>query len=134
VSAADLLAACRMIVAPRVVRSILDAQLVVAEQLCDLGRADVSDRPAFLARCVALGRQLDLERRVVADSVSHELYDAALRLADNRSLVRSLDREGAGARRAFLEEVVDVLDLLDRGSARDEALLGTALVGGSGDR
>jgi glycerol-3-phosphate O-acyltransferase len=122
-SAGDLLTGCRTVVAPRVVRSVFDAQLVVAEQLLERDRAEVSDRSAFLARCLTVGRQMHLQGRVAADSVSRELYDSALRLAENRSLVAPVSLDVAGPRRAFRDEILDVLDVLDRGAVRDGILL-----------
>jgi glycerol-3-phosphate O-acyltransferase len=94
------------LVARRTLQPFFDAQLVVAEQLVALG-GEWMDRDEFVKRCLGLGRQLSLQGRVKSpDSVSRELYTAALKLADNRGLLESDDAAGLPGRRAeFLAEV-----------------------------
>jgi glycerol-3-phosphate O-acyltransferase len=75
------------LMAQRVLRSFLDAQLVVLEQLASLAPgADSSDR-TILAQCEAVGQQMLLQGRLHGpESLSRELFQSALKLADNYRL------------------------------------------------
>jgi glycerol-3-phosphate O-acyltransferase len=103
------------LVARRTLQPFFDAQLVVAEQLVALG-CEWMDRDEFVERCLGFGRQLSLQGKVQSpDSVSRELYTAALKLADNRGLIESDDETGLPAQRAeFLAEVEQMRDRLAR--------------------
>ncbi|GAA4841200.1 glycerol-3-phosphate 1-O-acyltransferase [Actinomycetospora corticicola] len=104
--AADLLADARFLVAPRTLRSFVDAQWVVATKLAALDPAREVDRKAFTAECLGLGRQMLRQGRVARpDSVSTELYASALDLAGNRGLLEDSSRED---RAAFLAEIDEV--------------------------
>ncbi len=99
------------LVARRALQPFVEAQLVVARRLVQLEDRWVNSEE-FLTECLGLGRQLSLQGVVRAeDSVSRELYAAALELAANRGLV---DDGGDGlddlvARRGeFLAEIEDL--------------------------
>ena len=84
--------------AHRVLRSFLDAQLVVAERLAARDAHDQVEPEAFLDECEAVGRQMLLQGRLHgSESLSRELLRAALKLAVNRDLLPPA-AEGAGAR------------------------------------
>ena len=104
-----------VLVARRTLQPFFDAQLVVAEQLLALG-GEWMDRDEFVKRCLGLGRQLSLQGKVKSpDSVSHELYTAALKLAENRGLLESDDTARLPGRRAeFLAEVEQMRNRLAR--------------------
>ncbi|MBC3193024.1 glycerol-3-phosphate 1-O-acyltransferase [Pseudonocardia sp. C8] len=134
---ADVRAALRrapLLVAPGVLRSFLDAQLVVADRLVALGDAPLPEEKEFLDDCLGVGRQMLMQRRLDRpDSVSRELYATALRQAENRG-IRTAGPVTAGpplaeARRAWLDEVTAVIDDLGRlgdlERARLEVVLGT---------
>ncbi|MDL5154399.1 glycerol-3-phosphate 1-O-acyltransferase [Actinomycetospora termitidis] len=105
----DLLRETRFLVAPRALRSFVDAQWVVATRLAGLGRDDEVDRKAFPGECLGLGRQMLRQGRVVRpDSVSTELYAAALDLADNRGLLDAGAEDVAARREAFRDEIDEV--------------------------
>jgi len=105
---------CRTIVSPRVVRPILEAQLVLAEQL--LTATATPDRAALVEACIKVGHQRFLQERIQdADSVSRELYDGAWQLAENRGLLQPA-ADLAVRRIAFCDEIRDVLDLVHRAS------------------
>jgi glycerol-3-phosphate O-acyltransferase len=111
-AAAALLERTRFLVAPRTLRSFVDAQWVVATKLVALGSTSVTDAKAVAQECLGLGRQMLRQRRVVRpDSVSIELYTAALDLADNRGLLDA-GSDPAVARAAFRDEIADVRDRL----------------------
>ncbi|MEQ3553289.1 glycerol-3-phosphate 1-O-acyltransferase [Pseudonocardia nematodicida] len=131
-SPGDVRAALRrapLLVAPGVLRSFVDAQLVVADRLAALGEDPVPAEQEFLTSCLGVGRQMLLQHRLDrADSVSRELYGGALRLAENRGLI--MESDGLGERRrAWLGEVTAVIDDLGRlgdlQRARLEVVLGT---------
>ncbi|HEY1442657.1 MAG TPA: glycerol-3-phosphate 1-O-acyltransferase [Mycobacterium sp.] len=94
------------LVARRTLQPFFDAQLVVAEQLVALG-SEWIDRDDFLKRSLGLGQQLSLQGKVHSpDSVSRELYTAALKLADNRGLLEADDPALRSGRRAeFVAEI-----------------------------
>ncbi len=104
-----------ILVAHGTLRTFFDAQLVVAEALADLDHDIPVERAELLQTCLGLGRQLLLQRKLDrADSVSAELYDSALRLAENRRLVEPGGPEVGVLRREYLAEVRAVLDDLAR--------------------
>ena len=83
-----VLASSGFLFAHRVLRSFVEAELVVAERLM----AQPVDRPvdekAFLAGCAGVGQQMLLQGRVhSAEALSGELFAAALRLAAGRHLL-----------------------------------------------
>ncbi|HVS28151.1 MAG TPA: glycerol-3-phosphate 1-O-acyltransferase [Solirubrobacteraceae bacterium] len=128
--AAALLAESRMIIAHRALRSFLDAQLVVAQRLVALDTRSAFERQAFVEECLGVGRQLVLQGRVHgAESVSAELYAAALRLAANRDLVDPGRDDVRAAREAFLAEVEGVVARLRRLGELERALLEEVLDG-----
>ncbi len=111
-AAAALLERTRFLVAPRTLRSFLDAQWVVATKLVALGADPVTDTKALAQECLGLGRQMLRQGRVARpDSVSLELYTAALDLADNRGLLEAGSDPTAG-RAAFRDEIADVRERL----------------------
>ena len=64
--------------------------------------------------CMGLGRQYDLQRRIQsAASVSRVLIETALRLAGNRGLLEPGPADLAERRRAFAEEIRDVIRRID---------------------
>src|SRR5207245_2792554 len=92
----------QLLVASRVLRSFVDAQLVVAERL---GARPV-DRPVvekeFLDECGGVGRQMLLQGLLHGpESLSRELFSGALKLAANLDLIDPGGGELAQRRRAF---------------------------------
>ncbi|MBP2367056.1 glycerol-3-phosphate 1-O-acyltransferase [Pseudonocardia parietis] len=131
---ADVRASLRqapLLVAPGVLRSFLDAQLVVADRLAALGDRPLPEEKEFLDDCLGVGRQMLMQHRLDRpDSVSRELYATALRQAENRDLVADGDGVPLTEKRGFwLAEVTAVIDDLGRlgdlQRARLEVVLGT---------
>ncbi len=126
-SGAEVLARTDVLVAPRVLRSFVDAQLVVGRVLAE---RPGPDRDAVLQTCLGTGEQMLLQGTLHRpDSVSRELYASALKLAEHRGITAGGgDGELAGeARLRFLVEVRDVLDRLDRLGALEQELVDGAL-------
>src|SRR5262249_39448799 len=101
--ARELLEQNRPLTAHTVLRSFIEAYGVVAAPLVR-DESDEVEKRQFLAACLALGRQYQLQQRIRSpESLSKPFFANALELAANRGLVGpSSDRK---ARRAFLDEV-----------------------------
>lgn len=93
------LRASGFMMAHRVLRSFFDAQLVLAERLADKDAATPIERKELIAECVAVGRQMLLQRRLHSpESVSTELFASAVKLADNHDLLGPADPEDTAER------------------------------------
>lgn len=105
--------------AHRILRPFLHAYLVVADALMLEQPGAAFDQNAFLGRCMGLGRQYLLQRRIQsAESVTKVLFETALRLARNRGLLETAASDLAERRKAFADEIraairrVDAIELL----------------------
>ena len=102
----DVLAHAPLLLADRVLGAFLEAYLMVAERLSAREPRQPVERDALLDECAAVGGQMVLQRRLQRpESVSRELFRAALRLAAQRDLVDPGSDELVERRRAFAEEV-----------------------------
>src|SRR6476661_563978 len=106
----DVLSAAPFLIAHRVLRSFVDAQLVVALRLAARNPRTPVVEKEFLDECAAVGQQMLLQGRLHGpESLSRELFGSALKLAANRDLVDA-GRDELGKRReefaAQLERVV----------------------------
>ena len=118
----------RVLVASRVLRSFLDAQLVVAERLAAQPPGQPVAEPEFLGECGGVGRQMLLQGRLHGpESLSRELFSSALKLAANQDLIGPGGEELAARRRAFAARLRDlvgrliVIDEIDA-TSRQEAV------------
>jgi glycerol-3-phosphate O-acyltransferase len=76
-----------LLMAHRVLRSFLDAQLVVAERLGARAPGAPVEEKEFLDECSGVGRQMLLQGRLHGpESLSRELFSTALKLAANLDL------------------------------------------------
>jgi len=117
-----------VLVADRVLRSFLDAQLVVAERLAAHPPGEPIAEPEFLSECGGVGRQMLLQGRLHGpESLSRELFSNALKLAANQDLIGTGGEELAARRRAFAARLRDlvgrliVIDEIDA-TSRQEAV------------
>ena len=103
------------LVAHRVLRSFVDAQLVVAERLAARPPRKPLQDKEFLDECGGVGQQMLLQGRLHGpESLSRELFAGALRLAAQLDLVDP-GREELGERRAaFAERLRDVVGRVRR--------------------
>ena len=100
------LAASGFLIAHRVLRSFLDAQLVVADRLATRNPRTPVVEKEFLDECGGIGQQMLLQGRLHGpESLSRELFASALKLAANRDLVDAGRDELAARRQAFLEQI-----------------------------
>jgi glycerol-3-phosphate O-acyltransferase len=109
IAAADirrLLESADLLLAHLVLRPFLDAYHIVADRLA--AHEDESfDQAAFLAECLEVGKQWELQRRIAsAESRSMELFKTGLRLARHRELVDGFEYpDVAQRRRQFADEI-----------------------------
>jgi glycerol-3-phosphate O-acyltransferase len=100
----------RVLVADRVLRSFLDAQLVVAERLAARPPGQPVAGKEFLDECGGVGRQMLLQGRLHGpESLSRELFASALKLAANHDLIGPGGEELARGRRAFAARQRDLV-------------------------
>ncbi|MGH3565680.1 MAG: glycerol-3-phosphate 1-O-acyltransferase [Pseudonocardia sp.] len=128
----DVLCGAGFRIAHRVLRSFLDAQLVVAERLAARDpRAPVVEKE-FLDECGGVGQQMLLQGRLHGpESLSRELFGSALKLAANHELVDvRVDQQGEDLvvrREAFAAQLRDVvrkvieIDEIDAATRREAA-------------
>jgi glycerol-3-phosphate O-acyltransferase len=106
----QLLESADLLLAHLVLRPFLDAYHIVADRLA--AHEDESfDEDAFLAECLQVGKQWELQRRIAsAESRSMELFKTALRLARHRELVDGSEYPDiAERRREFADEIATAI-------------------------
>ncbi len=105
-AATEVLRGAGMLVAHRALRSFFDAQLVVARRLAAREPRRAIEREEFINECLGVGRQMLLQGELHGpESVSAELYGAAMKLAANRDLIDPGRETVRVAREQFLAEV-----------------------------
>jgi glycerol-3-phosphate O-acyltransferase len=106
----ELVASFRPFSSHRVLRPFAEAYQMVGDLLEREPPGEVFDEAKFLERCLRLGRQYHLQRRIhSAASVSQVLFATALRLAKNRGCLDPTAPDLAERRRALAEEIRDVV-------------------------
>jgi glycerol-3-phosphate O-acyltransferase len=115
-----------LLVANRVLRSFLDAQLVVAERLAARRPEALVAEPEFLGECRGVGQQMLLQGRLHGpESLSRELFASAMKLAGNLDLLGPGGGDLAQRRRAFAGRLHDdvarliVIDEIDAAGRRE---------------
>jgi glycerol-3-phosphate O-acyltransferase len=115
-----------MLVAHRVLRSFVEAQLVVAERLAARNPRTPLVEADVLAECSGVGQQMLLQGRLSSpESLSRELFASALRLAANLDLVDPGREDLARRRQEWAAQVRDVvgrvavIDQLDADASRE---------------
>jgi len=100
--------------APWVLRPILEAYLLVGDAMVQADfRRDI-DQKALVRTCLALGEQYRLQKRIRSpEAISTVLFEAAIRLAGNRSLLQGGGVERLRAREAFAEEIRALIGRLE---------------------
>jgi glycerol-3-phosphate O-acyltransferase len=122
----QVLCAAPLLVAHRVLRSFVDAQLVVAERLAARDPRTPVVEAEFLGECSGMGQQMLLQGRLHGpESLSRELFASAMQLARNLDLVDPGREELARRRQEWAAQVRDVvrrvvvIDELDAASRRE---------------
>ncbi|ORB86907.1 glycerol-3-phosphate acyltransferase [Mycobacterium kansasii] len=109
----QLLESADLLLAHLVLRPFLDAYHIVADRLAACEDV-VFDEQAFLAECLQVGKQWELQRRIAnAESRSMELFKTALRLVRHRELVDGVpdsdSHDIAQRRREFADEIATAI-------------------------
>jgi len=100
----------QLLVASRVLRSFVDAQLVVAERLAARAADHAVVEKEFLDECSGVGQQMLLQGVLHGpESLSRELFSGALKLAANLDLIDPGGEALAQRRRAFAGRLRDVV-------------------------
>lgn len=100
--------------AHRSLRPFVDAYRIAADVLLRMDAGEKVEEASFMAACLALGKQYVLQKRVhTAESVSKVLFGTALKLAGNRGLLTGAADELLSKRRAFADQLRDVVRRLD---------------------
>lgn len=122
----EVLCRAPLLLAHRVLRSFVDAQLVVAERLAARNPRTPVPEPEFLDECSGVGKQMLLQGRLHGpESLSRELFRSALQLAANLDLVDPGREELARRRQEWASELRDVvarvavIDELDAAARRE---------------
>ena len=104
----------RPLLSHRVLRPFLEAYQVAADVLEQQPTDEDIDEGAFLTRCVGLGKQYVLQRKIRSpESVSRVLFATALKLAGNRGLLGIGEGDLAARRSAFAGEVKGAVRRID---------------------
>jgi glycerol-3-phosphate O-acyltransferase len=105
-----------------VIRPFLEAYRVVGDAIEALGAGDAGSEGEFLKRCLGMGKQYVLQKRIRnAESVSKVLFQSALKLARNRGLLETGSVDLASKRLAFARQIrrtirrIDAIDALAAG-------------------
>jgi len=102
-----------LLVASRVLRSFLDAQLVVAERLAARDPRGPVTEKEFLDECAGVGQQMLLQGQLHGpESLSRELFSSAVKLAANLDLINPGGEELAQRRQAFAARLCDEVSRL----------------------
>lgn len=115
----------RVLMAHRVLRSFVDAHLVVAERLAAHGDEVIEDTEELLSECESIGQQMQLQGRLHGpESLSRELFASALDRAKNQRLFPGAD-DDLGARRevsaAYLRDLVRRVRMIESMDATNRA-------------
>ncbi len=104
------LRASRFLLAHRIVAPFLEAYWVLAARLAETDPSAAVDRAALVAESIGVGRQLVLQRVLHSpESVSKDLFNNALLLADNRGLLDPTEPDVQERRRQFAAELADTV-------------------------
>ena len=91
-------------------RPFVEAYQIVGDLLKQEDPTRAFDEARFVERCLRLGRQHHLQRRLhSAQSISQVLFRNALSLAENRGLLEPGASDLAARRLAFAEEIRSVV-------------------------
>ncbi|MCC7077269.1 MAG: glycerol-3-phosphate 1-O-acyltransferase [Acidimicrobiia bacterium] len=116
----------RPLMSPTVLRSFLEAYLLVADELASAAPGRSIDESELLASCLSLGTQYLLQRRIRnTESNSRVLFENALRLARNRDLLDPGAPDLVERRRLLAEEIRAWLRRIDG----VDAIVATRLAG-----
>ena len=110
----DLLRRLQPLTSYLVLRPFVEAYQVVADALVSLAQGDVPPDAELLRRCLGLGKQYHLQKRIRnGESVSNVFFATGLRLARNRGLTQGGGPDVIEKRAAFATELRDTVRRID---------------------
>ena len=110
----ELLRRLRPLTSFLVIRPFVEAYRVVADVLLSYGRAPLPPEAELLRRCLGLGKQYHLQKRIRSgESVSNVFFGNGLRLAANRNLLQGEGEEVEARRAAFSAELREAIRRMD---------------------
>jgi len=119
----ELLTQSGFLMAHRVLRSFLDAQLVVAERLAARDASNSVEPDGLLDECEAVGRQMLLQGRLHGpESLSRELFSTALKLAENHDLLQPGSEDLTARREQSASYVRDLVARVRTAESLDSSL------------
>lgn len=99
--------------AHRTIGPFLEAYEIVAVRLAERLPSRPLDNKAFIAECIGIAKMRWLQRTLHSpESISKNLFDGALKLADNRGLLAPGGEELRVRRQAFAAELTNVVRLI----------------------
>ena len=117
-----MLTSTGLMMAHRTLRSFFEAQLVVAERLALRDPGEILERKELVRECVRVGKQMLLQSRLHGpESVSTELFNTAVKLAENRELFGPGDDDLRARRDEFAGQLRHVRELLELAETLDAA-------------
>jgi glycerol-3-phosphate O-acyltransferase len=112
--ATEVLRALHTSVSRWVLQPILEAYLVLADALVDVDFRRDADPKMLTEQALAIGRQYTAQREIASpEAVSTVLFDNAMGLARNRSLLNGGSLERLSEREAFSGEMQAMLELVE---------------------
>ncbi len=109
-----LLASSALFTAPRILGPFLEAYSVAADRLAQIDPKAEIDSKIFIGECIGIGQQRWLQRRMhTPESVSKDLFQGALRLADNKGLVDPGGADLEEKRKRFAAEIAEAVRRVD---------------------
>ncbi len=109
-----LLASSALFTAPRILGPFLEAYSVVADRLAQIDPKAEIDSKIFIGECIGIGQQRWLQRRMhTPESVSKDLFQGALRLADNKGLIDPGGAALSKKRKLFAAEIAEAVRRVD---------------------
>jgi glycerol-3-phosphate O-acyltransferase len=110
----DLLRGLRPLTSFLILRPFIEAYRVVADVLISFAGDDVPADADLLRRCLGLGKQYHLQKRLRnGESVSNVFFANGLRLAGNRGLMRGGSSDMVERRAAFAAELRETVRRID---------------------
>jgi glycerol-3-phosphate O-acyltransferase len=110
-----ILADARPHLAHRALHSFVEAYCVTAERLAAHPPARRIDENGFITECFGVARQRRMQRRLrSSDSISTDVFRTALKVAAHRNLMGPGGEDLARRRRAFADELAELLERLER--------------------
>lgn len=113
-TARQLLENSPLLVAHLVLRPFIDAYAIVAHQLAQTDPRHDIDEKQFFDRCLRLGRQWSLQRRIASkESISVDMFSTAMQMARHRGLVATGGQDVQAQRTELVTQLSKLQSTID---------------------